>query len=119
MLETEVLVTGAGPTGLTCALDLAQRGIKVTLIERHEKPLYLPKMERTNPRSMEIYRRLGMADRIRAAAYPADVAMDIFIGTSLAEAPLAATSCRPVAVLRKTAASVSVRPATWKSRPRR
>lgn len=88
MFDTEVLVAGAGPTGLTLALDLAQRGIKAILVERHDKPLYLPKMERTNPRSMEIYRRLGLADRIRAAAYPADVAMDIFIVTSLAEPPL-------------------------------
>lgn len=88
MLETEVLVVGAGPTGLTLALDLAQRGVKTMLVERHERPLYLPKMERTNPRSMEIFRRLGLADSIRAAGYPADVAMDIFIVNSLAEPPL-------------------------------
>jgi 2-polyprenyl-6-methoxyphenol hydroxylase-like FAD-dependent oxidoreductase len=71
MNEIEVLVVGAGPTGLTLAIDLAHRGVRTLLVERHERPLALPKMERTNPRSMEIFRRLGVADRLRAAAYPA------------------------------------------------
>ena len=88
MTDIQVMICGAGPTGLTLALELAQRGVKAILIERHDQPLHLPKMERTNPRSMEIFRRLGLADRIRAAAYPADVPMDIFIVSSLAKPPL-------------------------------
>lgn len=85
MLQTEVIIVGAGPTGLTVALELARRGIRSVLLERHDKPLFLPKMERTNPRSMEIFRRIGVADKIRAAGYPADVAMDAFIVGTLAE----------------------------------
>jgi 2-polyprenyl-6-methoxyphenol hydroxylase-like FAD-dependent oxidoreductase len=85
MIETQVVIVGAGPTGLTLALDLGRRGIKAVLVERHEKPLFLPKMERTNPRTMEIFRRLGVADEVRAVGYPADVAMDTFILTSLAK----------------------------------
>ena len=38
MDETEVLVVGAGPTGLTLAIDLAHRGIRTLLVERHERP---------------------------------------------------------------------------------
>ena len=47
-----------------------------------------PKMERCNARSMEIYRRLGLADKIRAAGLPAWVPMDVFIVMSLVEPPL-------------------------------
>lgn len=42
MDETEVLVVGAGPTGLTLAIDLAHRGIRTLLVERHERPLARP-----------------------------------------------------------------------------
>jgi 2-polyprenyl-6-methoxyphenol hydroxylase-like FAD-dependent oxidoreductase len=88
-IDTEVLVVGAGPVGLTLALDLGRRGIRTLVIERKAGPLRLPKMERTNPRSMEIYRRLGVADRIRARGLPPDKSMDIFLVASLARPPLA------------------------------
>src|ERR671924_2424543 len=71
-MDTQVVIVGAGPTGLTLAIDLGKRGIRCTLIEQKPAPQFLPKMERINARSMEIYRRLGLADRIRAAGYPAD-----------------------------------------------
>ncbi|MDF1818340.1 MAG: FAD-dependent monooxygenase [Immundisolibacteraceae bacterium] len=43
METTDVLVIGAGPVGLTLAIDLGQRGIKAALIERNEKPLFAQK----------------------------------------------------------------------------
>jgi 2-polyprenyl-6-methoxyphenol hydroxylase-like FAD-dependent oxidoreductase len=45
-------------------------------------------MERCNARTMEIYRRMGIAERIRAAGLPADCPMDVFIVTSLIDPPL-------------------------------
>ena len=45
---TEVLIVGAGPVGLTLALDLGQRGVRCTLVERNETSIQLPKMERCN-----------------------------------------------------------------------
>lgn len=88
MSETEVLIVGAGPVGLTLAIDLGQRGVRCTLVERNQAPGRLPKMERCNARTMEIYRRLGIAEQIRDAGYPRDEPMDVFIVTSLAEPPL-------------------------------
>ena len=78
-MDTQVIIAGAGPTGLTLAVDLGMRGVRCVLIEQKEAPQFLPKMERCNARSMEIYRRMGLADRIRAAGLPADVPMDVFI----------------------------------------
>jgi 2-polyprenyl-6-methoxyphenol hydroxylase-like FAD-dependent oxidoreductase len=87
-MDTQVLIVGAGPVGLTLAVDLGLRGIRCTLIEQKEAPQFLPKMERVNARSMEIFRRMGLAGNIRAAGLPRDVPMDVFIVLSLIEPPL-------------------------------
>ena len=54
-MDTQVLIVGAGPVGLTLAIDLGKRGIRCTLIEKNDAPLGYPKMERCNPRTMEIF----------------------------------------------------------------
>jgi 2-polyprenyl-6-methoxyphenol hydroxylase-like FAD-dependent oxidoreductase len=86
--DTQVLIAGAGPTGLTLALDLGLRGVRCTIVEQKPSPAFLPKMERCNARSMEIYRRMGLADKIRSAGLDRDVPMDVFIVLSLIEPPL-------------------------------
>ena len=78
-MDTQVLIVGAGPVGLTLAVDLGKRGIQCTLIEKNDAPLGYPKMERCNPRTMEIFRRLGIAETVRAAGYPSDWPMDTHI----------------------------------------
>lgn len=87
-MDTQVIVVGAGPVGLTLAIDLGRRSIRCTLIERKEAPEFLPKMERCNARTMELYRRIGLADKIRAAGLRADVPMDVYIVLSMTEPPL-------------------------------
>lgn len=87
-MDTQVLIVGAGPVGLTLAIDLGSRGIRCILLEQKDAPQFLPKMERCNARTMEIYRRLGVAQKIRAAGFPRDCPMDVFIVTSLIEPPL-------------------------------
>ena len=88
MSDTQVLIVGAGPVGLTLAIDLGQRGIKCTLIERKDQPAFLPKMERINARTMEIYRRMGLSKQIRAAGLPRDIPMDVYIVLDLTRPPL-------------------------------
>jgi 2-polyprenyl-6-methoxyphenol hydroxylase-like FAD-dependent oxidoreductase len=87
-MDTQVLIVGAGPTGLTLAIDLGMRGVRCTILEQKEAPQFLPKMERCNARTLEIYRRMGIAEKVRAAGLPRDWPMDVFIVLSLADAPL-------------------------------
>jgi 2-polyprenyl-6-methoxyphenol hydroxylase-like FAD-dependent oxidoreductase len=87
-MDTQVLVIGAGPVGLTLAIDLGQRGVRCTVIEQKMAPAKLPKMERCNARTMEIYRRMGIAKRVRRVGLPGHCPMDVFIVTSLVEPPL-------------------------------
>jgi 2-polyprenyl-6-methoxyphenol hydroxylase-like FAD-dependent oxidoreductase len=88
--DTQVLIVGAGPVGLTLALDLAQRGVRSTLVERNPTSIQLPKMERCNTRTMELFRRLGIAETVRNAGLPRDSPMDVFLADSMA-APEAIT----------------------------
>jgi 2-polyprenyl-6-methoxyphenol hydroxylase-like FAD-dependent oxidoreductase len=87
-MDPEVLVVGAGPVGLTLAIDLGRRGVRCTLIEQKAAPEFLPKMERCNSRTMEIFRRMHVAEKIRAAGLPPDVPMDVYVALAMNEAPL-------------------------------
>jgi len=70
MLETDILIAGGGPVGLVLAHELSQRGVRVMLVERNLHSTRHPKMDITNARSMEHFRRLGLASGIRAHATP-------------------------------------------------
>lgn len=86
MAETEntaVLIVGAGPVGNTLAMDLARLGAKALVVERRRGIPPNPKCNTTNARSMEIFRRLGCADDIRAAGLPADHSTDVVYMTRL------------------------------------
>jgi 2-polyprenyl-6-methoxyphenol hydroxylase-like FAD-dependent oxidoreductase len=87
-MDSEVLIVGAGPTGLTLAIDLGRRGIKCIVVEQKERPAFLPKMERVNARTMEIYRRMGLSQQIRAAGLCSDWPMDVYIVLALNKTPL-------------------------------
>jgi 2-polyprenyl-6-methoxyphenol hydroxylase-like FAD-dependent oxidoreductase len=72
MYETTVLIVGAGPTGLTLALDLARRGISFRLIEAATTPFEGSRGKGIQPRTLEIFDDLGVIDAILAAGalYP-------------------------------------------------
>ena len=97
----DVIVAGAGPVGLSLAIDLGRRGVRALLLERHPTTAPWPKMDRSNARTMEFYRRIGIADRIRAAGYPADNPMDVFLTTRLSDPPIAVLKYPSVAERRK------------------
>ncbi|MDA9399460.1 monooxygenase [Bradyrhizobium sp. CCBAU 45389] len=76
-MRTQVLVVGAGPVGLTAAMDLASRGIDVVVAEiRHAGDPPSVKCNHVSARSMEIFRRLGVAAKLRDAGLPADFPND-------------------------------------------
>ena len=83
MTECDVLIVGAGPVGLTLAIDLAWRGIDVTVVEtRAPAAPPEPKCNHVAARTMEIFRRLGLAEKVRNAGLPADYPHDISYRTS-------------------------------------
>src|SRR3546814_7871794 len=83
MIETPVLIAGGGPVGMTLALNLARYGVRSLLVERNPATTRHPKMDLTNARSMELFKRLGLAEKLRAAGVPRENAFDISWVTSL------------------------------------
>jgi 2-polyprenyl-6-methoxyphenol hydroxylase-like FAD-dependent oxidoreductase len=80
----DVVVVGAGPVGLTLAIDLALRGVRVIVAEtraRDEPPSV--KCNHVAARSMEQYRRLGLAQKVRNAGLPPDYPNDVVFRTTV------------------------------------
>jgi len=84
MQEVQVLVVGGGPVGMTLAHELAVRGVRCMLVERNPDTTAHPKMDITNSRSMELFRRSGLSERLRAAAVAEDHPFDVAWITTLA-----------------------------------
>jgi 2-polyprenyl-6-methoxyphenol hydroxylase-like FAD-dependent oxidoreductase len=101
MRDQPVLIVGGGPVGLTLAIDLGRRGVECLLIDKRPQPSLLPKMERCHARTMEHFRRLGIADAVRNAGYPVDLPLDAFLVTSLAEPAIAQLRTPSVVEARK------------------
>ena len=73
-IDGSVLIAGGGPVGLTLAMDLASRGIDAIVVEtRHAGEPPNVKCNQVSARSMEVFRRLGLADKIRDTGVPAEV----------------------------------------------
>lgn len=65
-LQTQVVIAGAGPSGMMLAIELGVRGIPCVLIDKLIDPPPYPKANATSARTMEHYRRRGFASEIRA-----------------------------------------------------
>jgi 2-polyprenyl-6-methoxyphenol hydroxylase-like FAD-dependent oxidoreductase len=97
----QVLIAGAGPVGLTLAIDLGRRGVRCLLIEKNATTAPYPKMDRSNARTMEFYRRIGIVDRVRALGYPPEISMNVYCCTRLSDPPIAVLKYPSVGERRK------------------
>ena len=79
-----VLIAGGGPVGMTCALALARHGVRSALFERNPETTRHPKMDITNGRSLELFRWLRLAEKLRDVAVPRDHPLDVSWVTSMA-----------------------------------
>lgn len=87
--DCDVLIVGGGPVGLFLATELGQRGIRVQLYDAKPGTSRHPAANANSARTMEHFRRIGIADAVRMAGLPRDFSPDIAYFTSVAGYELA------------------------------
>jgi putative polyketide hydroxylase len=80
-----VLIVGAGVTGLSASLFLAQQGVRVLVVEQRDGTSIHPRARGVNGRTMELMRELGLAEEVRAAGQRLASAVGIYAGSTLIE----------------------------------
>ncbi len=68
--RVDVLICGAGASGLTLAIELARRGVSFRLVEQKETPFHGSRGKGLQPRTLEVFEDLGILERIVAAGGP-------------------------------------------------
>lgn len=61
-LDTDVLIVGAGPTGLMLAIQLARRGVRATIVDKRSGPSLETRALGVQARTLEIYSQMGIVD---------------------------------------------------------
>ncbi|MEU7422681.1 FAD-dependent monooxygenase [Streptomyces sp. NPDC040750] len=84
----DVLIVGAGPTGLTLGIDLARRGVDALVVERAEALFPGSRGKGIQPRTQEVFDDLGVLEAIRAAGRPYPARMLWKDGRRLGERPM-------------------------------
>ncbi len=69
-MDTDVLVVGAGPTGLTAALECLRQGLSVRVVDRRAQRAEGSKALVVHARTMEVFHAMGVADAIRSMGIP-------------------------------------------------
>ena len=77
ILDTQVAIAGGGPVGLMLALFLDRHGVKTVVFNNEKISRWHPKGSTHNSRTMEHYRRLGIATQVRRLGLPADHPTDV------------------------------------------
>src|SRR4051812_26729624 len=62
--DTDVLIVGAGPTGLVLALYLERLGVRVRIIDKAAQPGTTSRAIAVQARTLELYRQIGLADAV-------------------------------------------------------
>ncbi|MPY55673.1 FAD-dependent monooxygenase [Streptomyces spongiae] len=89
VVHTDVLVVGAGPAGLTAAAFLAEYGVSAITLTKYRSTAHTPRAHITNQRTVEVLRDLGIEDRVREIAMPAELMGTNVWATSFAGVELA------------------------------
>ena len=87
-MSTDVLIVGAGPTGLMLAIQLVRRGVGVKIIDRHSGPAQQTRAMAVHARTLEIYSKAGIADRALELGKRGDAANLWANGRHAARVPL-------------------------------
>ncbi|MGC4992049.1 FAD-dependent monooxygenase [Nocardia salmonicida] len=88
-MSEQVLVAGAGPTGLTLAIDLARRGVDVRIVDRADSPFQGSRGDGLQPRTLEVFDDLGVIDAVLAAGRELPVMRAYFAGAFVGERRMA------------------------------
>jgi 2-polyprenyl-6-methoxyphenol hydroxylase-like FAD-dependent oxidoreductase len=81
-MDTQVFIAGAGPTGLTLAIELARRGIDVRIVDKAECFAGGSRGDGLQPRTLEVFEDLGVLDEVFAAGIGAPL-MRIYEGDTV------------------------------------
>ncbi|MFI9063279.1 FAD-dependent monooxygenase [Streptomyces sp. NPDC053429] len=84
----DVLIAGSGPTGLTLACDLAQRGVAVRILDRRTAPHRESRGKGLQQSSLEVFETLGVADAVTAAGSRGVVLRKYFDGEHITDTPV-------------------------------
>ncbi|NKY31780.1 FAD-monooxygenase [Nocardia speluncae] len=83
MNDVPVVIAGGGPVGMTLALELGRRNVPCLLLEETDRSPAVPRASSFSARSMEHFRKLGIAGRIRSTGLPADYPTDVSYRTRI------------------------------------
>ena len=84
MIHFDVVIAGAGPVGLSLAIELGRQGTTCCVVERNDRVGYSPRAKTTNVRTREHLRRWGIADTLRQASpIPPDYPPNVVFATRM------------------------------------
>ena len=81
--DVDVLVVGAGPTGLTLACDLRRRGLAVRVVDRLPQPEVKSRGKGVQPRTLEVLDDLGVVDRLLEVGWSRDLRVRWYVRREL------------------------------------
>lgn len=86
VIQTPILIVGAGPVGLALAGDLGWQGVECLVAEQSDGSIHQPRQDLVGIRTMEFCRRWGIAGEVAACPYPRDLPQDnVYLAGSLTQ----------------------------------